>query len=120
MYSFPSDEWMNQLCKLCNQDKMFGELSQWFHGGICLNVGEKSCDFTYSNGLLSVGPSDEGQKIIISGPTEVWDKIRKGQPGGIHRAFRHQTLKFSGDMVEVMRNWKVIWRLGEVIQCVDK
>lgn len=113
---FPSTEWLEAYCDLLNSDCGFREAIQWMEATIRLEVNSDVMEVEVASGR--VRPSRmhrKGAFIIIRGPREVWEKIRSGIPGGIHRAFRHHTLSFGGDMIEAMRSWKAIWMMGELM-----
>ena len=113
MSVFPSPEWMEQYRRVVNSDPDVRKYGQWFDGTIVFDVAGERYSLRIRKGEVTEIQSGSSQAIFsIEGPLECWEDLVRGQNGNINRAFRHKKLKFSGNMVEAMRNWKLTWFLG--------
>jgi hypothetical protein len=105
------------LAERCNRDVAFGEWARRLDAIVLLRVGPDAAWVHIQLGkVVSIGEGNPAvHQIEIDGPAEAWDDILDGLRGGLHRAWRHQLLRFAGDRVLYMQHYKAFWRLGELL-----
>ena len=81
----------------------------------CLLIADGNIRSVPESGRLPDAP-----QVFISGTAENWKRIIDGLRGGLHRAFRHRLLRFSGDPAAMLAIWKTIWRIGETLCAARK
>lgn len=106
-----------QLADSCNTDERFGEWGKNFSGVISLECDGSEAWLDVDGGQVrAVGLNPvERYAIGISGELSAWEQIWSGLPGGLHRAWRHRLLRFRGDQSALMRHYKMVWRLGDLM-----
>lgn len=104
------------LAERCNTDRRFGEWGRGFSGVIAFGAGAEEGWMRVAAGrVIAVGAVPVEATLRISGSLDDWQPILDGQQGGLHRAWRHQRLAFQGDRVALMRSYKMVWRLGDLL-----
>ena len=104
---------ITRVIDLLNNDQMVYNNTKWYTFNLVLKTESTQCQLTIQRGQVSLKNIPEKlPEIIITGSNENWNKILNGLPGGLHRAFRHRLLEFSGDPIIMLSVWKTIYRLG--------
>ena len=129
MTAFPSLEWMTELKNTLNNDKEFKKASQWFMGSIALEFGD-----TYQYWLEisrgSILDVQEGENVFgvtftISGPIDDWKGLITDQEPGLAKLttetpeFKCGNLAFKGNIVEAIRNFKMLWIMTQDMRNID-
>lgn len=106
-----------QLAECCNSDDDFRQWGQYFTGAISLECGPHAAWLDVVSGeVRAVGAAAADDCVIrLRGELSAWQQIWDGLPGGLHRAWRHQLLQFQGDQSALMRHYKMVWRLGDLM-----
>jgi hypothetical protein len=119
--AFPGMAALADLAERCNTDERFAEWGRGFTGAVAFRCDDQEGWMRLDGGrVVAVGTgSPEGPAghplVRIAGTRERWQLVFDGQQGGLHRAWRHQQLAFDGDRVALLRHYKMVWRLGDLI-----
>lgn len=129
--------WLAQVAARCNADARFVAAAERFDDVIELRCGPD----TAAAALLRVrhgevvglerrsgeapqtpqpsraAPSEASQTgrrggVTLVADADVWRALRAGLHGGLHRAWRHQMVRFDGDPELIFAHWLLLWRLG--------
>lgn len=109
-----------QLADSCNADECFREWGRGFRGVIALQCDGSEAWLDVHDGEVRAVGVDAGHDALIriAGELTAWEQIWSGLQGGLHRAWRHRLFRFEGDQAALMRHYKMVWRLGDLMaQC---
>ena len=108
---------VSRSVKYLNDDPFFKENVRFYNFILCLECEEDRYYYNVSDGKITVLDANDDLRadVVISGNQENWGKIIDGMQGGMHRAFRHKMLHFSGNPAIMLSVWKTIWRIGEAL-----
>lgn len=120
-----TDAWRDALVDALARDERFGTWARWFSARVVLRRGDEVVWLVFRHGnVVASGRSEPddlagtGQStptIALVGDDHGWAQVLEGLPGGLHRAWRQQLIQFDADPVDVLRNYRAIWHLGEVM-----
>ncbi len=110
-------ERLAKLGELASSDALFQEYGRRFHGELTLGYGDQLVGFEIEGGRVT-GVSLAGNPeapIRLMGDEENWEALWKGLNGGLHRAWRHRSIRFEGDPQSIYGYWKMICRFGDLM-----
>lgn len=118
-WEFPAFGSVRELIDSCNRDKDFTSWAKHLvcrlvlradTVTVCLAIS-KSQILSVSCNINEIARGD----ITISGRDSDWVRAVRDSHASLHRAWRHQTLSFDGDLEKYIHNYKAFWRLGSLM-----
>jgi len=112
------------LYVLCRNDPEFQMASRYWTGGVRLEIGEATLGVCVRDGQTDKGVPGHGTGVVtISGPEEIWDQVRSGNPprfmNDINIATGKGGLSWNGDRLAWWQRLPAIQRLCELIRTSD-
>ena len=112
------------LYSLCLNDSEFQMASRYWTGGVRLEIGEMTVGVCVLDGQTNKGVPAHGPGVItISGPENIWDQVRSGNPprfmNDINIATGKGGLSWEGDRLTWWQYLPAIQRVSELIRISD-
>ena len=112
------------LYSLCLNDSEFQMASRYWTGGVRLEIGEMTVGVCVLDGHTNKGVPAHGPGVItISGPENIWDQVRSGNPprfmNDINIATGKGGLSWEGDRLTWWQYLPAIQRVSELIRISD-